>query len=1061
MSKITVRSPFEVLYSRPHDSTDERIEIDIIAVHGLGSNVDWSWTWKDGERKVHWLKDPDMLPATVPNARIITYSYESRWHANAPKTRLELCGEELARSLHDFRAEIPDRPILFIAHSLGGLVVVHALLYANRTDELKYLPEKTAGFIALGTPFRGTGMQGLAETVTRFLTPLGSHDGLFTDMNLNNKHLTDKVHEFCELRNKLDIPSWCFIELLDSDYGKKIGIPWISRGIVVEEASAHIPGWGRTGLNTDHCYLNKFSGPDDGSFLAVSREIRQMYTRVYTKLGPPKKPQELKETPQASLQQIPNPSDERLKEILNALYFGQINSRRHNLPLPSPNTCTWILETAQYKDWVNSTGSSTHDDILWIKGKPGAGKSTTLNFLYEESTRTMPDTKKISFFFNARGEQLEKTTIGLYRALLWDILRTYKHLIRIFDDVILDDIETDGWKEQHIYNLLGRAIDKLSDQPLVCYIDALDECPEDQIRSMVDHLCKISKRATKPGSGFKICFSSRHYPNISIRNGLSLTLEEQYQHELDMRRYIDSELIDQVEKVDQEQAIRIQNMLLQKSSSVFLYVKLVVDRIKKDFDDGKANTKTLEKRLDGLPKGLSALYHEMLIRNTDDMEDDEDKEATRVCLRWVLFALRPLELAELYYAIQLSLDGTASDDEGEVSRETMRRFILSSSKGFVEIVHVNRYKHTVQFFHESVQDYLLNENGYRELYPSLGGSFAGESHDALKQICYKGVKLAASHQGRKDKLQRTFLSSYAVHGTLIHSEKAQSFAVSQRDFLSNFSVYIWMKAWINYRCRKMGDFNRYNTEIEEGGFILNERGPNTHLLYVLAMADLPHLVRAHPDRARHMEVEGGRYGAPLVAALAFGHHEIAQDLGLQVFRDENLPLQFDEDDLPPTIKCPFHPHRAVGIPLYDFIHLDCVAPIKVLELKGEDLNQSRPDLGRPLSWAIHNEALRVVKWLLSRETVDPNFQDDDGKTVLHYLCQREWKSDYGNENIQAQIVELLLTNSRVVPNPRDKNGKTPFSYAVKNELFWIATKFGEAGLIDLDNDRASAGWICT
>ena len=97
----------------------------IIAVHGLGSNVDWSWIWKDGDKRTNWLGDPDMLPARVRNSRIIVYNYESRWHANAPKTRLQLCGEELVDSIHSFRGGDFDRPLVFVGHSLGGNVIVH------------------------------------------------------------------------------------------------------------------------------------------------------------------------------------------------------------------------------------------------------------------------------------------------------------------------------------------------------------------------------------------------------------------------------------------------------------------------------------------------------------------------------------------------------------------------------------------------------------------------------------------------------------------------------------------------------------------------------------------------------------------------------------------------------------------------------------------------------------------------------------------------------------------------------------------------------------------------
>ncbi|KAK5627760.1 hypothetical protein RRF57_003475 [Xylaria bambusicola] len=166
------RAPLELLYPSPNQHVSNKIEVDfdfhfsIIAVHGLGSNVDWSWTWQDknGPRPlVHWLKDADMLPRVVPHAGIIAYNYESRWHLNAPRTHLKLCGEELMRSLHYFRTDVPERPTIFIAHSLGGLVVLYGFLYADCTESLEYIPASTIGFLLLGASFRGTRMQSLAR----------------------------------------------------------------------------------------------------------------------------------------------------------------------------------------------------------------------------------------------------------------------------------------------------------------------------------------------------------------------------------------------------------------------------------------------------------------------------------------------------------------------------------------------------------------------------------------------------------------------------------------------------------------------------------------------------------------------------------------------------------------------------------------------------------------------------------------------------------------------------------------------------------------------------------
>ncbi|KAK0710931.1 hypothetical protein B0H67DRAFT_583780 [Lasiosphaeris hirsuta] len=270
------RPPLEVLYPESKDRSTETY-IDIIAVHGLGSSVDWSWTWRDKSGQsppVHWLKD--LLPAIVPKARIIVYNYDSKWHSNAPKVRLQLCAEDLVQSVFAFCGGRVHRPVIFIGHSLGGLVIQHGLVHAHNTAAYSELSRRTVGFLALGSPFLGSKMHTFANKAAQLMSLSGSHRGIIDELELNNPTLVSKIDEFCQLPDMPGVTR-CFFELYETDYGRRFRVPGLVSGMVVSEDSACIPGCERFPLQTDHLKLNKYSGPNDRSFLSVSEQIRKLY----------------------------------------------------------------------------------------------------------------------------------------------------------------------------------------------------------------------------------------------------------------------------------------------------------------------------------------------------------------------------------------------------------------------------------------------------------------------------------------------------------------------------------------------------------------------------------------------------------------------------------------------------------------------------------------------------------------------------------------------------------------------------------------------------------------
>ena len=77
-----------------------------------------------GEREVMWLKH--LLPAVVPHARILKFNYDSKYLVNAPRESLRSLGERLANTIRNLRAKeeyTTNRPIIFVGHSFGGIII--------------------------------------------------------------------------------------------------------------------------------------------------------------------------------------------------------------------------------------------------------------------------------------------------------------------------------------------------------------------------------------------------------------------------------------------------------------------------------------------------------------------------------------------------------------------------------------------------------------------------------------------------------------------------------------------------------------------------------------------------------------------------------------------------------------------------------------------------------------------------------------------------------------------------------------------------------------------------
>jgi len=172
-----------------------------------------------------------MLPSKVERVRIFTYNWPAELLQRTDLVQKKI--EELALLLFDGIRNRPlakddyvrreDRPILFIASCLGGIVLMKALVEAG--EEYDSLRAATRGIIFLATPFRGTAFRDVAA----WASILGQEvNNLVDSVKGSTFDLEALVLKFDKQCRKQDPPRqvFNFYELGKTSLPHKV-LPWI------------------------------------------------------------------------------------------------------------------------------------------------------------------------------------------------------------------------------------------------------------------------------------------------------------------------------------------------------------------------------------------------------------------------------------------------------------------------------------------------------------------------------------------------------------------------------------------------------------------------------------------------------------------------------------------------------------------------------------------------------------------------------------------------------------------------------------------------------------------
>ncbi|RDW56494.1 hypothetical protein BP5796_13135 [Coleophoma crateriformis] len=289
------KSGYGLIAAAAHETPVRASGIDIIFVHGLGSNPDTTWRARKvdllhdkagcprstNDEYVNWISEflPHDLPPTVcKDTRILFYNYDSYWKRDALKTGLvELGGQLLEEVKTKLRQteEGQSRSLIFVGYSYGGLVIKEAFVQAHRHQDLDGIRGHTKAICFLGTPHRGSSFTRLGRLAALVLQPLGSNPSLLTEVEYDSEPLLNLQKTF-ETMLPVNLRVVNFYEQRPT---RILGFWFLSwKEFCVKKQSAIFGGAQATDipLGVDHFGLNKFGSKEDTSYKKISSKLAEI-----------------------------------------------------------------------------------------------------------------------------------------------------------------------------------------------------------------------------------------------------------------------------------------------------------------------------------------------------------------------------------------------------------------------------------------------------------------------------------------------------------------------------------------------------------------------------------------------------------------------------------------------------------------------------------------------------------------------------------------------------------------------------------------------------------------
>jgi hypothetical protein len=176
-----------------------------IAISGLASHPFGSWQPKEANKTFMWIRDD--LPRHLRGTRAILYGYDTKLDGSRSFQRIPDLAQALVTSLQTYGWSEPHaNHIVFLAHSLGGLVLKAAIMQLAKSQDA--LHSQILNLIK-GAIFFGVPNFGMEQAHFRTVARKNPNVALIEDIDVNSNYLRRLHESFLGLSKPLEC-FWAF-----------------------------------------------------------------------------------------------------------------------------------------------------------------------------------------------------------------------------------------------------------------------------------------------------------------------------------------------------------------------------------------------------------------------------------------------------------------------------------------------------------------------------------------------------------------------------------------------------------------------------------------------------------------------------------------------------------------------------------------------------------------------------------------------------------------------------------------------------------------------------------